>query len=108
MLVYYIDDDPEDIEIFSEAIKKIDSSIQCITSTHAIQALETLKNLKHSPDYIFLDINMPLMNGKECLTEIKKVSALKETPVIMYSTSTNTNEIKECYALGASDFLIKP
>jgi DNA-binding response OmpR family regulator len=60
------------------------------------------------PDYIFLDINMPMMDGKQCLKALKSMPEFEAVSVIMYSTSTDTREIKECYKLGAEDFLIKP
>jgi CheY-like chemotaxis protein len=51
---------------------------------------------------------MPMMDGKQCLKRLKSIPELEPIPVIMYSTSTNTREIRECYKLGAIDFLIKP
>lgn len=108
MNILYVDDDADDTEIFSEAITTIDKTSTCFTATDGLQALQLLANQNPKPDYIFLDINMPFMNGKECLAAIKKDDQLKHIPVIMYSTSTSNKEIKECYALGAFDFLIKP
>ncbi len=49
-----------------------------------------------------------MMDGKQCLRKIKTIPELQLIPIIMYSTSTNTREIRECYRLGAVDFLIKP
>ncbi len=48
------------------------------------------------------------MDGKTCLAEIKKETRLLSIPVVMYSTTSDTNQIRECYKLGAFDFLIKP
>jgi CheY-like chemotaxis protein len=108
MNILYVDDDSDDTEVFCEAITTIDKNSSCITAANGLLALQILAEKNPKPDYIFLDINMPFMNGKECLAAIKKDDQLKHIPVIMYSTSTSTNEIKECYALGAFDFLIKP
>jgi len=59
------------------------------------------------PDYIFLDIRMPLMDGKTVLTELRKNKKLRSVPVIMYSTTINPNEIGEYASLGANQFLNK-
>ncbi len=109
MVVLIVDDDKEDCELFFEAIHDIDPAIKCWTAKDGRHALNMLtKDMVLPPDYIFLDINMPLMNGKDTLIEIKKQTRLKEIPVIMYSTTSDTREIQGYYKLGAHDFLIKP
>ena len=108
MTVFYADDDVEDCDLFTEALQQIDSDIKCITAKDGKEALDFLKLTYDLPDYIFLDINMPKINGKTCLIEIKKDPRLTHIPVIMYSTTSDTNEIQQYYKLGAHDFLIKP
>ena len=108
MNILYVDDDLEDKEFFLEAVRSIDPTIQCSIASGGREALEGLTGGYILPSCIFLDINMPLMDGKTCLIEIKKQYALRDIPVIMYSTTSDTNQIKECYRLGAFDFLIKP
>lgn len=108
MVVLNVDDDQEDREFFCEALKEIDPSIVCLLAGSGAEALSLLQSHMPLPDYIFLDINMPMMNGKQCLKKLKSMTELQAIPVIMYSTSTDTREIRECYSLGAEDFLIKP
>ena len=109
MVVLIVDDDHEDCELFNEAIHEIDPAIKCWTARDGRQALNFLTTeLIVLPDYIFLDINMPLMNGKDTLIEIKKNTRLRDIPVVMYSTTSDTKEIQGYYKLGAYDFLIKP
>jgi DNA-binding response OmpR family regulator len=109
MFVLIIDDDTEDRELFLEALREIDTNIKGISAKDGREALFLLENeLVVLPDFIFLDINMPIVNGKECLIQLKKNKRLKVIPVIMYSTTSDTNEIKDFYGLGAHDFLIKP
>jgi CheY-like chemotaxis protein len=108
MLLLIIDDDSEDCELFCEAVNEVDSAITCLTAQDGKEAIQLLTTLKDQPDYIFLDINMPVMNGKETLAEIKRTTKLKQIPVIMYSTTSNTEEIQGYYSMGAHDFLIKP
>ncbi|MEX1238565.1 MAG: response regulator [Cyclobacteriaceae bacterium] len=108
MIVLNVDDDLEDREFFSEALREIDPSITCLIAGSGMEAMTLLQEQMPLPDYIFLDINMPMMDGKQCLKALKSTPQFEAIPVVMYSTSTNTGEIRECYELGAEDFLIKP
>jgi CheY-like chemotaxis protein len=108
MLILVVDDDREDCALFCEAASGIDNEIKFLTAEDGSQALTMLAQTAVLPDYIFLDINMPKMNGKEFLTRAKKDARLRNIPVVMYSTTSQTKEIEECYKLGAYDFLIKP
>ncbi|SHH24361.1 Response regulator receiver domain-containing protein [Chryseolinea serpens] len=104
-----IDDDQDDQEIFSMALEDINSDIQCVMASNGIAALEKLKAKKPLiPDYIFIDMNMPRMNGMECLQEIQKLDHLKDADVFMYSTSSDETMIEKSKALGAKDFIVKP
>ncbi|AYB29105.1 response regulator [Chryseolinea soli] len=104
-----IDDDQDDQEIFSMALEDINRDIQCIMASNGILALEKLKAKKPLiPDYIFIDVNMPKMNGIECLQEIQKLDHLKHADVFMYSTSSDEKMIEKSKALGAKDFIVKP
>ena len=108
-IFFIADDDPDDREIFIEALHGIDELCKCITATDGQEAISKLTNgMTHLPDFIFLDLNMPRMNGKECLAEIKKNSKLRKIPVIIYSTSTDKKDIQETMELGAAFFLQKP
>lgn len=86
--VLLIDDDEEDIEIFTAAVKEAAGNVQCVVSQDATEALARLESKTLSPDVIFLDLNMPIMSGQRFLQEIKARSALKEIPVIIFSTSS--------------------
>jgi CheY-like chemotaxis protein len=108
MIVFYADDDLEDCDLFKEALQQIDADLKCIIAKDGKEAISFLESTRELPQYIFLDINMPIFDGKKCLMEIKKNPRLKDIPVIMYSTTSDTNEIQQYYKLGAHDFLIKP
>ncbi|MBL7697476.1 MAG: response regulator [Chitinophagaceae bacterium] len=106
---FVIDDDIDDLEIFAMALQKVDDSINLRSASDCTLALKELKeNVSYVPDYIFLDINMPKMNGLQCLPEIKKIPHLKDVKVIMYSTSSNEELKQTTRKLGADDFLVKP
>jgi CheY-like chemotaxis protein len=101
MTILNVDDDEEDIEIFCDAVREIDSSIICLIAKSADEALQILNSDIELPEYIFLDINMPKVDGNACLREIKKDPRLNKIPVIMYSTFTRTSDIETYKALDA-------
>jgi CheY-like chemotaxis protein len=107
MFILVVDDDQEDLELFREALDHIDPSILCIEAYNGLQALKVLQRDSLLPDIIFLDINMPVMGGLECLNKIKTDATFKEIPVIMYSTTSQESQIAACTKLGAQ-FLTKP
>jgi CheY-like chemotaxis protein len=85
MTILLVDDDQDDVYIFREAINAISPEIKCIHAQDGIEAVELLKDA--IVDIIFLDLNMPRMDGKECLTEIRNNDALRNIPIIIYSTA---------------------
>jgi CheY-like chemotaxis protein len=105
-----VDDDPDDRELFCEAVHDIDEAIQCNTVSNGEAALKLLNKENGSPlpDYIFLDLNMPRLNGKQCLSLIKSSPSLQHIPIIIYTTSKLKEDIAETGRLGASYFLTKP
>jgi CheY-like chemotaxis protein len=106
--ILYVDDDLDDQDIFCEAIKSINPKIVCHVANDGIQALQLLEELVILPEIIFLDLNMPLFNGKEFLIELRRSKKFKDINVIMYSTSTNPKDAADCKKLGAIDFIVKP
>ncbi len=109
MIVLLIDDDNDDVELFTEAIHQLSPDITCWSAKDGAHALQMLNGeLVVLPDYIFLDVNMPIMGGQECLSEIKSNPRLRNIPVFMYSTTSNDREIEKMKAIGAKDFVVKP
>lgn len=105
--VFLVDDDIDDQEIFLFVMKEAYSEAHCVLAKDGIQALEKLRDASFTPDIIFVDINMPRMNGTELLMELKKISRLSNTPVFMYSTSDEQEIVATCKNLGASGFVKK-
>ncbi|PSL44372.1 response regulator receiver domain-containing protein [Chitinophaga niastensis] len=107
--VMIIDDDADDRFFFQEAVSRLPSIKQTHICDSGSQALALLQDSKTGmPDYIFLDLNMPLMNGKECLIELKKILCEKFTQIIILSTSDLKQDIDDVMELGAKLFLTKP
>ena len=107
---FVIDDDVDDRELFKEALLEIDRNIRCITAQNGEEALHMLRMevFEIDPDYIFLDLNMPRINGQQCLREIKSMPRYSSIPVIIYSTSSAKKDIEESSRLGAAKFITKP
>jgi DNA-binding NtrC family response regulator len=104
-----VDDDADDRFLFIEAVKEIDETIECRSAINGQQALEQLRDPDLSlPDFIFLDIRMPRVDGRKCLLEIKSDVRLDKIPVIIYTTSKGVEESKELTSMGAFHFLSKP
>lgn len=106
--ILLVDDDEDDQYVFRDALNAVDASINVDTAIDGVDALEKLSESKTVPELIFLDLNMPRMNGKSFLKEIKSSDTFQSIPVIVYSTSANPSDISETKALGAKDFITKP
>jgi len=103
-----VDDDLDDQEIFLMTLEKINKNIKCLTANNGVEALSLLTQNSFVPDYIFLDVNMPKMNGIECLRNIKHLEHLNNCKIFMYSTTSETSVLEKSKKLGATDFIVKP
>lgn len=109
LYILLTDDDEDDRFLFQEALQCVDPTIHCDTAKNGREALSFLGKLHEKlPDVIFLDINMPQLNGWEFLSLIKQNSALSFIPIIMYSTSSHTVHVEKAKDLGAWGFCTKP
>ena len=105
--ILLIDDDSDDQEIFTWVIKSIDPQLMVDSASDGVEALDKLKDEHYQPDLIFLDLNMPRMHGLDCLKHIREVRRLDGCPVVVYSTSSNPQDIVNCRAAGANDYIVK-
>jgi DNA-binding NtrC family response regulator len=105
-IILLIDDDEDEHEIFSSALKLAVNSFNLISARNCEEGLAILKML--DPHYIFIDVNMPRLNGMICLEEIKKIERVSQVPVYMYSTGMNARDGQKALQLGAVDYIIKP
>lgn len=105
---FLVDDDEDDRELFGLALEEADASILLLTANSGAEALHMLTRERLRPDTIFLDLNMPMMDGKECLAELKNDPQTRDIPVIIFSTSSDPSDRLETARLGAVDFITKP
>ena len=102
--ILLIDDDDDDCYIFREVVKEITSDISVKSISSSAGAMATLERFQ--PDIIFLDINLPCIDGHTFLKELKN-SSYSTVPVVMYSTSSYPKDIERSYKLGAALYFTK-
>jgi len=102
------DDDRDDREMFSEALAALDPHIICQSVEDGREALRFLATSKFLPNIIFIDINMPVMDGWELLRELKGDTHYLDIPVVVYSTSSRAKDRATAMDLGATCFVTKP
>ena len=109
MTIFIADDDEDERQLFIESAREVDKSIKFVTAGDGQEAMRMLKD-EHNPlpDYIFLDLRMPRINGKQCLEQIKKDERLSHIPVFIYTTSTDAKDSIELKKNGAVHFISKP
>jgi CheY-like chemotaxis protein len=95
-IILFIDDDEDDVDLLSSAFQRSDNDVKVTVTKNGAQALEYLNSLKQDPsllpDLIILDLNMPLIDGKETFHRIKKDIALQMIPIIIFTSSANPND----------------
>lgn len=106
--IFHIDDDQDDIDFFVAAIEYLSDGVSCFSFTNASKALQKLVSGELIPDVIFLDLNMPIINGQEFLATLKSTAGLQDIPVIILSTASDSLIAYKLKAEGASGFLTKP
>jgi CheY-like chemotaxis protein len=103
-----IDDDPDDGLIFCEALLDIDPTIACDLEQEAKVAIAKIVDHIVQPDLIFLDLNMPILDGWQVLRAIKSNPGSQSIPVVIYSTSPLDRDIARAKEFGASAYFSKP
>jgi CheY-like chemotaxis protein len=108
-VVLLIDDDKEDQEIFGDAVREVDSNVRFVSEFNSDQAITNISTMREArPEIIFLDLNMPRLNGKQVLSELKSDPEMSRIPVVMCSTFFGDRDVQETARLGAAHHLVKP
>jgi len=106
--ILLVEDDDVDQIVMERAFKDLKITNQLVNTANGEEALEYLKNESNKkPCFIFLDLNMPKMNGIEFLRIIKADEALKKIPVIIMTTSRAEQDIVKSFRLGAVGYIVK-
>ncbi|MEO6583617.1 MAG: response regulator [Ferruginibacter sp.] len=106
--ILLVDDDADDRLLFQEAMNEVNPQAKLSTADGCDMLMKLAKIENDKPDMIFLDLNMPGLNGFECLEEIKSKHHFGNIPVIIYSTTANPEQVKKTYTIGATLYMQKP
>jgi CheY-like chemotaxis protein len=106
--ILLVDDDIDDHEFFSIALNRINDKIRLLKAENGQHALKLLEEVETLPDFVFLDINMPAIDGKQFLRLVKTRPELIGLHIIMYTTSSSEHDKEETLQLGAKQFITKP
>ena len=107
--IILVEDNMGDVQLVRFVLEKMDTPYQFIQFDSGMDLLEYSKdNSFEDIAVILLDYNLPKLNGKEMLTEIRKNPAIKHVPVVLFSSSSAPSDIRECYEMGVNGFVTKP
>lgn len=111
--ILLVEDNPGDVRLTEEALKESKIAVNMHVAGNGVEALAMLRregqyaNLA-LPDLILLDLNMPMMDGREVLRQIKTDESLKHIPVVVLTTSAAEKDIVQAYGLHANCYITKP
>lgn len=106
-----VEDDESHAFLMSQAMSECNVSNMCDIAKDGIDALERMYEAARSGkpyDLVLMDLNMPRLDGREALSRMKSDEDLRRTPVVIMTTSSNENDITDCYARGAASYIMKP
>ena len=107
--IFIIDDNEDFVLLFCQAVAKSHPECQCLSAENGYNALRQLKfMLPTVPDFIFVDVKMPIMNGHEIVAELKKTESFSTVPIIMYSAGSNPDDELKAKEAGTIGFYRKP
>jgi chemotaxis family two-component system response regulator Rcp1 len=108
-----VEDNPGDVRLTEEALREAPFPVKLSVAKDGVEAVDFLhrrgkyRNAPR-PDLILLDLNLPLMNGPEVLSDIKTDPDLKRIPVLVMTSSREPGDIQTAYSLNANSFITKP
>jgi len=107
--ILLVDDDEDDRMFFEEALEDMDLGIDFEHAANGIEALQRLTEKgRKLPDIIFLDLNMSLLSGRDCLERIRSHKFLDNLKVVIYSTSFDPGTVGILHKMGANHYIRKP
>jgi len=91
-----------------DAIKELEPTLECGIANNGLEAISHLEKIPPPPSLIFLDLNMPFMNGFECLAQLQKTNNYKEIPIIIFTTSNHAVDMERRISKWAKMYVTKP
>lgn len=111
--ILLVEDNEDDVWLTKRAFQRLSVTPELYTASDGVDALKFLRReepytVAPLPDIILLDLNMPGMDGRQLLAELKRDENLKTIPAIVLSTSDAEHDVREAYAAHANAYLTKP
>jgi CheY-like chemotaxis protein len=114
--ILLIEDNPADVKITQRALRESELAVELVVVRDGQQAIEYLLRQGeyadaprwHCPELILLDLNLPIVPGREVLARIRSTPHLKTVPVVVLTTSRRREDVQEVYAAGANTYIEKP
>jgi chemotaxis family two-component system response regulator Rcp1 len=111
--ILLVEDSPGDVRLMQGALKAANAAIHVSVATDGVEAMAFLRREgvyanAPRPDLTLLDLNMPRMDGRQVLAQIKKDDKLKTLPIVILTTSESEGDIVKSYQLHANGYLCKP
>lgn len=107
--ILLVEDDADDRMLFTEALYELTADVRLRTASHCDDGIDSLiQPHDELPDLVVMDINMPGKTGLECLEDIRNHSRLHKLPVVILSTDTDEDVIRDAYRRGANFYISKP
>jgi two-component system, chemotaxis family, response regulator Rcp1 len=111
--VLLVDDNPADSDLTRELLEQVQPLGKFRLAANGLEAIECLRKKGRykdgpGPDFVLLDLNMPIKDGRSLLAEVKCDPALRSIPIVIFSSSSADDDVRSCYQLGANCFVTKP
>lgn len=115
-LILMADDDPDDFHLTRDALEEAGSDKNFRLVSDGSELMDYLlgqggyqdRRKNPLPDLILLDLNMPVMDGRQALTAIRARQDTRNIPVVVLTTSGTNEDVEHCYRLGANSYIRKP
>ncbi len=107
-LILLVEDDDTDAFIARTLLLRQEPGLKIERLNHGLEAQRYLNELKDMPSLIILDLNMPFLNGREFLKELRSYPEGSECEVVVLSSSENKEDLRQCKELGVTHYFIKP
>lgn len=113
--ILLVEDDPQDVELTLDALAEYRLANQIAVARDGVEALEYLQRegeyadrTAGNPVVVLLDLKMPRLDGIEVLRRMRASAALRLIPVVVVTSSRESKDLEECYALGVNAYVVKP